>query len=216
MLSGHAHGRDGEGELCGRGFTLFEMLVVMGMITILTGLLLPTLQGVRAEARSVTCLSNLKQAFGVIEIYRQQHNNNIPNCEPLPAVTPDGPVGGLNEALASYVDSKCECWICGADFSGESEEIGTSYFYTPGLLILSPLVQIQMPVNAFELNEQQRADQEARIVTSYFDGEGKDATPILFDAGEYHPYGTRNPRNGLYIDGTTRILTKAAPSANTN
>ncbi len=43
------------------GFTLVELLVVMAIVALLSGLLLPAMGGVRGKTREVKCLSNLRQ-----------------------------------------------------------------------------------------------------------------------------------------------------------
>ena len=60
------------------GFTLVELLVVIGIIALLIAILMPALSRAREKAREVNCLSNARQlAIGVF-MYTDQHKGIFP------------------------------------------------------------------------------------------------------------------------------------------
>ncbi len=58
--------------LCRAAFTLIELLVVVGMIGLLLAVLLPSLSAARAQARVVTCRSNIRQITAANGLYADQ------------------------------------------------------------------------------------------------------------------------------------------------
>jgi prepilin-type N-terminal cleavage/methylation domain-containing protein len=69
----------GRGRLRGDGgFTLVELLVVIGIIAVLIGILLPALSRAREQSRRVVCLSNMRELYNEMRIYATSYKDVCP------------------------------------------------------------------------------------------------------------------------------------------
>ena len=70
------------------GFTLVELLVVIGIIAVLIAILLPTIQKARQKAQQVVCASNLTQIYNYMQMYCNVNKGFL-----FPIGEPVAPVG---------------------------------------------------------------------------------------------------------------------------
>jgi prepilin-type processing-associated H-X9-DG protein len=93
------------------GFTLVELLTVIGIMTILISLLMPTITKVREKARSTVCLSQLRQINLASLTYCQDNCGYLPRSSHSAMALKQMPWG-----CALY------CYLCGNSYQGPGPE----------------------------------------------------------------------------------------------
>src|SRR4051794_16157126 len=90
------------------GFSLVELLVVIGIIAILLGVFLPALSAARARANELQCLSNLRNLWTAAAIHVNEHGGYLPACgwhwAPKGGVVDPEGVGDNNQIRYVYYD----------------------------------------------------------------------------------------------------------------
>lgn len=100
------------------GFTLLEVLIVIGIIAMLFAILIPSAKRVREQAREVACMSNQRQLYAACIAFANDNDRLLP----LPSRVWDGPTN-------TEVQKKC---IWASDGVGTANlKVGAIWPYMP-------------------------------------------------------------------------------------
>lgn len=108
-----------------RGFTLVELLVVIGIVALLMALLLPALQKARAQSQSVRCAAVLRELYVAQATYAEQNRGRF---TPVAYSTPNYAwLGQLAPLLAGGSDRLRELAYCPEVPDERRDESTSSY-----------------------------------------------------------------------------------------
>lgn len=225
-MSDHRHPRVPRRSVA--GFTIVELLVVIGVVVILIGVLLPALAGARKAGHNTVCLGNLRSIAMGLTIYANDHDSLYPHwsgwqiydaANAPPEATGDEPGPGWTELIKDDLDESIEVY---RDPARPREHADFAYFlssrwvyYRTGKLYTSlRRDEVSMPshfILVADCNQPGLYPKPYGIDDRSPDCDKDDATqPCIFFEGALDPHDGKT--NIMFLDGHAGSFAAFDPS----
>jgi prepilin-type N-terminal cleavage/methylation domain-containing protein len=167
------------------GFTLVELLVVIGIIALLLGVLVPVLSKARREALRTVCRSNLKSIGIGFRMYLDDNSNVMPPATNMPSLklNNDPPI---TKFILPYL-SEPKTFECPLD-KGQQSTTGQKYFVTES--------------SSYAYNTQLGGKPVSKSRPAERHNEKERNIEVMYDYAPFHgKAGKPGAENYLYADG---------------
>lgn len=115
-----------------KGFTLTEMLVVLGIILVLMGILIPVVIGAQRQAKKTSCAARLRVIGQALQIYFSEYDETMPMaCTGNAMDFPQSRVGFAYNNITTAGLQQSNPWVMPTDASAQ-------YAGPPGFLFAMP------------------------------------------------------------------------------
>jgi len=109
------------------GFTVTELLTVVGLIALIVSLLLPVVAKARAAAHTATCLSNLRQMGTALILYTAENRGRVIDYIWYTPDTPDVAWNGYWPGVVNHYGVHDNAILCPAAAEPSTSEVNRGY-----------------------------------------------------------------------------------------
>ena len=189
-------------------FTLVELLVVVAIIGVLAALLMPAISRANDKAKSIVCISQLRQLGLAVRTYADDHQNRLPSAELLPSqpIDTNAPLPRISQVLSPYLGKasgateSLSVFKCPSDTPGRFASEGSSYEWNTDLnrRRMDEARTGILKIVTMSTEDGQTPQHREIVKQLAFPPE---VTPLFLDYEEYHQRAPKSGKNIVYMDG---------------
>ena len=180
------------------GFTLVELLVIIGIITVLLGLILPAVQSARESARRTACRNNLKN-IGLAITQRVDARGRFPDAASQPVSNNPLGLSSLSDTLSDYRGLYRDLFRCPSDHYDQPTAI--TILAATGLKS-APATYFELEGLSYEYPQMIAGRTRREVLAIPMFQQSSSKCFLLYDFSTFHgPTGANGSQCFLFLDG---------------